>query len=45
MSIKGQLSKLEYDLKMDKEKAEMMKMDQEDQIRSGLEKVLYINVL
>ena len=43
MSIKGQLSKLEYDLKMDKEKAEMMKMDQEDQIRSGLEKVLYIN--
>ena len=44
MSIKGHLSKLEYELKMDKEKAEMIKMDQEDQIRSGLEKVRAIHV-
>ena len=44
MSIKGHLSKLEYELKMDKEKAEMIKMDQEDQIRSGLEKVHTIHV-
>uniref|UniRef100_A0A1X7UM44 protein-tyrosine-phosphatase n=1 Tax=Amphimedon queenslandica TaxID=400682 RepID=A0A1X7UM44_AMPQE len=44
MSIKGQLSKLEYELKMDKEKAEMIKMDQEDQIRSGLEKFVMSDI-